>query len=325
MIGWYVHHVGGGHAARATRIAQAVGQPVTGLSSAPRPQGWPGDWVQLPRDDDPADRTTDPGADASARGVLHFAPLRAGFRHRQAQVAEWVRLARPRAMVVDVSVEIAALSRLMGIPVVVMAMPGEREDPPHRLGYELAAHIVAPWPEGAHPQRADWQGRATYVGGISRFEGREPPGGPREPATGLVLWGSGGDDLNDQQWGALTCATPGWRWTLATQLPPDELWRHLHRCAVVVAHAGQGAVADIATAGAPAVIVAQPRPHDEQLATVRALRRLELAATADRLPDAAGWAGLIETALDRRTRDWAGWLAGGGTRAAARRIEQVAA
>ena len=59
VIGYYVHHQGDGHLTRAAAIARALaGEPVTGLSSRPRPDGWPGEWVQLARDDDAA-RATD--------------------------------------------------------------------------------------------------------------------------------------------------------------------------------------------------------------------------------------------------------------------------
>lgn len=50
---------------------------------------------------------------------------------------------RPRRMVVDVSVEVALLCRLAGVPVTVMAMPGERGDAVHGLGYDIADEIVA--------------------------------------------------------------------------------------------------------------------------------------------------------------------------------------
>jgi len=46
-------------------------------------------------------------------------------------------------MMVDVSVEVSVLARLMGVPVVTMVLPGSRSDQPHRLGYALAAMLIA--------------------------------------------------------------------------------------------------------------------------------------------------------------------------------------
>jgi len=63
-----------------------------------------------------------------------------------ALIAEWIEQARPAAVVVDVSVEIAVFVRLLGVPVIVMAMPGQRTDAPHVLVHQIADRIVAAWP-----------------------------------------------------------------------------------------------------------------------------------------------------------------------------------
>ena len=148
MIGYYIHHQGDGHVTRAATIARRLGaEPVTGLSPRPRPDGWDGPWITLPRDDVPA---VGDATDPTAHGALHWAPLaHAGLRARMAELAAWVRAAAPRLMVVDVSVEVSILIRAMGVPVVVMGMPGERGDAAHQLSYRIAQAIIAPWPEWA--------------------------------------------------------------------------------------------------------------------------------------------------------------------------------
>lgn len=35
----------------------------------------------------------------------------------------------------------------MGIPVMVAAMRGDRFDPAHRMGYDMADVLLAPWPQ----------------------------------------------------------------------------------------------------------------------------------------------------------------------------------
>ncbi|GAA3138733.1 hypothetical protein GCM10020255_014670 [Rhodococcus baikonurensis] len=47
----------------------------------------------------------------------------------------------------------------------------------------------------------------------------------------------------------------------------------------MVSHAGQNAVADIAIAGKPAIVIAQERPFGEQVATAGALSMHNLAVT----------------------------------------------
>ena len=78
------------------------------------------------------------------------------------------------AFVVDVSVEVTLFVRLLGIPVVLIAQPGLRDDAAHQLGFRAATRIVAPWPQAllqpAH--LAEVAHKTFYTGGISRYEDR---------------------------------------------------------------------------------------------------------------------------------------------------------
>ena len=183
MIGYYVHHQGDGHVTRAAAIADRLGgEPVTGLSSRPRPDAWRGPWLQLARDDDPPAAI---GADPTAGGALHWAPSgHPGLRERMAQIAAWVATNAPRMMVVDVSVEVAVLVRTMGVPTVVMGMPGARDDRAHQLAYRMADAIIAPWPAWAPCSRAAPRGgrrptpsARSHASTARRREGRR--GSPR--------------------------------------------------------------------------------------------------------------------------------------------------
>ena len=170
MIGYYAHHLGEGHVACATAIAPHLRSPLTVLSSRPRPSGWDGGWIELARDDD-----DEPAVDPTAGGTLHWAPLHhPGLRDRMATVAAWIEAARPRLMVVDVSVEVALLARLLGVPVVEMALAGDRSDAAHRLGYQAATAVLAAWPEWAAPL-AGAEVRPRAVGAISRYASRMVP------------------------------------------------------------------------------------------------------------------------------------------------------
>jgi hypothetical protein len=331
VIGYYVHHHGSGHARRATAVARRLRRPVVGLGSGGRPTGWPGEWVDLVSDDVPP--VQDPAhSDVTAGDTLHWAPRHhAGLQRRHRQLVDWIDDASPDLMVVDVSVEVTLQARLCGIPVVVAAMPGERTDRPHTLAYDLAEAILAPWPAGAHPDGGwpgPWWDKTWHVGGISALD---PPAGevgshavglrgstPHRTRRVLVLWGAGGDDLAAADLDAARDATPGWTWEVRGGGHPEspDLWGDLLAADVVVCHAGQGSVADVALARRPAVVLAQPRPHEEQAATARALRRLGLATTALGWPAAHQWAGLLEDASARGGDGWVAWGGDGAGRAA---------
>ncbi|TQR83518.1 UDP-N-acetylglucosamine--N-acetylmuramyl-(pentapeptide) pyrophosphoryl-undecaprenol N-acetylglucosamine transferase [Mycobacterium hodleri] len=327
MIGYYVHHHGRGHLSRATSICAHLREPVTILSSLATPEQPGVSSVRLPRDDDGIATV---GADAN--GALHWAPHHdGGLRERMSMITEWVSTHRPRVMVVDVSVEVTLLVRLLGVPVVVMAMPGDRTDDPHELVYRAADHIVAPWPQKLYepPWLAQHSQKTTYVGGISRFDGRRrPKSSQRDRPSILVLNGSGGADLTTETVDRCAAAHPEFSWTtLGVKGGPwaEDPWPALCAADVVVSSAGQSSVADIAAAGRPAIIVAQDRPFAEQRATARALHRAGLAVVRPQWPDLADWPHLVDDARALGSDVWDRWQTSHSAARAAALIDRVAA
>lgn len=327
MIGYYVHHQGRGHLSRLEAIALHLRTPVVGLSSLPKPAGWQGDWVQLARDEHPSPSSRD---DVSALGVLHWAPRHhLGLSARMATLASWIARERPAAVVVDVSVEVALLARLCGTPVVVVALPGERTDRTHLAAYDLADALLAPWPAEAHAHDwpASWTSKTWCVGGLSRFDGKpRPPAQPSGSRRVLLLWGAGGRDADAASVDAARAATPGWAWTERSPgRPSPDLWAELCAADVVVTHAGQNAVADVAAARAPAVVVAQRRPFGEQAATAKALSRLDIAGGHTSWPSPDRWSDVLEKAHRRGGGGWARWSSGRGALDAAAHLDVLAA
>ncbi|MEU3373188.1 glycosyltransferase [Streptomyces sp. NPDC006660] len=327
MIGYYVHHQGRGHLHRARCVVAHVEQPVTVLSSLPRPSTWRGPWITLPPD------TTDDPVDPTARGRLHWVPLRhPGHRERMGIIAEWIRAENPALFVSDVSVEAATLARLMGVPVVVAAMRGDRRDAAHRLGYDLADALLAPWPadlpEPDWP--AHWHAKTAHTGSISRYDGRPRPesDGERSGARPevVVMLGAGGADVTPARLREAALATPDWSWTVlgAPGTPwVEDPWPLLCRADVVVTHAGQNAIAECAAARVPAVVIPQHRPHAEQHATARALRAAGLATVRDAWPAAEEWPALLAETV-ARPGHWERWSPGDGAARAARLLTDLA-
>jgi hypothetical protein len=272
----------------------------------------------------------------TAGGRLHWAPVRhAGLRGRMAMIAQWIAATSPRLLVSDVSVEVALLARLLGTPTAVVAMRGERTDAPHRMAYDLADLLLAPWPaelpEPGWPEH--WQAKTVHTGAFSRFDGRPRPAPARRrtdrprPQRVLLLMGSGGTDVSAGEISAAQAATPGWQWT--TLGGPEggwstDPWPALCAAEVVVTHAGQNALAECAAARRPAVVVPQERPFGEQAATGRALARGRLAAVAHRWPEPGEWPALLEQARADGGDRWSQWAPGDGAARAARALANAA-
>ena len=288
-IGIYVHHHGGGHAARAGAIGRALagrGAVVSYLSSLPAERLGPGESVVLPLD---TDRGTDPGATPEE---LHFAPLgSAGLAARMAAIAGWIERRRPHLLLVDVSVEVAMLARLCGVPFAYLRQTGERDDPPHRLAYRWAAGLLAPFPESLEPAGtpAAIRERSGHVGQITRFDGAERPGRGARPRRALVLGECG------PLTATIAAAARGWE-VLGPRPVDLDL---LARCAVVVAPGGANAVAEAAFARCGLVCMPQPRPFAEQVARGEDLERAGAAVVLAEPPEPARWPALLEEARAR--------------------------
>ena len=317
MIGIYAHHHGSGHLHRCRAIQRelrAMGHEAQILSTT-------GGDVALLDDASDTPRPLRSARAMTAGGTLHYAPYGAPqIASRFAQIADWVAENQPEAFYVDVSNEVAAFVRLMGVPVVVHAMPGYRGDAPHQLAYTQADAIVAAWPDWvevpAHLRaHAD---RLHAVGGISRLSPRE--GVQRDPNHVVVMAGLGGSTWSPEDWEAVQAACPEYRFTfLGGDNHVDDPTELLQSAGIAVTAGGQNSVADLAATDTPAVILPQPRPFTEQKAGAKALEGL--ATVRNAFPAAEEWPELLR----RRDTDWGRWQTDGAARRAAEVIADVAA
>ena len=299
MIGWYVHHHGSGHLHRLLAVREHLGE-VTGIGSGPHPDGFP--WLELPMD------SGNYSQDPTAGGTLHWAPVgHAGLRRRMARLANWIDTARPSVRVVDVSVEVALLSRLVGVPTVLIAQRGVRCDRAHRVAYDQAAAVAAPWSKHTHLLgEGPPDERLHFVGAISRFDHHAFEAAPARDDV-LVLVGAGGSRIRSEEIQSAAAATSHRHWhvvgvphtagpNITCYGPGVDVGRLLNECSVVVGSAGGHVVAEVAAARRPLVCLPQPRPFDEQRRQADALRRLGTALVRQSWPRAGDWPGTLSAA-----------------------------
>lgn len=332
-IGYYVHHHGAGHLARARAIAgAAIGRVVllgTGIGSL---------GIDL-ADDRPASGAFD-GVDSAVYRpkALHYAPLdHDGIRSRTATIARWIEAQKPALMVVDVSVEVALLARLASVPVVYVRLNGDRNDAAHMEAFRGAVGLLAPFhadlDASSTPQ---WvRDKTRYLPGITATR-CSPSDDGRDIV--VVVIGRGGEPGRGDVFAHAARASPEWSWRVigpcfAAHHPPANLeilgWvqnpeQEIAGATVVVGAAGDGLVGSVLGADRPFICLAQDRPFDEQRATARRLEELGAALTLSEWPEPERWPILIGEALalcpDARRR-----LHGpDGTRAAAEWIMSMA-
>lgn len=208
-IGWYVHHQGAGHLQRARAVAAALPRPCTLIGTLAAFDAGaiarPGlDVLDLP-DDRPLggphlDGLEFDGRDGEAGRpeAFHYAPLHhPGVRARMARIADWAARTDPALIVVDVSVEVALLARLLSVPTLVVRLAGTRTDRPHLEAFRSATRLLAPFPEAL-----DGAGVPDWVRAKTHYAGFLAAPAQAAAAAGddiLVVFGRGGagGDLAD--------------------------------------------------------------------------------------------------------------------------------
>lgn len=321
-IGIYAHHHGSGHIQRCREIQRelrALGWEAVVLSTAPT--------ADVVLADDAGHGHS--GRAMTAGDTLHYAPYgNRGLRDRFATIATWVADNDPAAFYVDVSAEVGMFLRLMGVPVITLAMPGLRDDAPHQLAYRQADAVIAAWPSWAPvpDHLRPHSDRLHAIGGISRLERPGADSGlERDPQHVVVMAGRGGSTWEPGDWEEVEAACPEYRFTFLTgENRVDDPTELLSTAGVVVTAGGQNSIADIAHLGAAAVILPQPRPFIEQKMSARLLAREGLAVVPDRFPAPEEWPGVLAAARDLRA-DWSRWETDGAARRAAEVIAQIAA
>lgn len=330
MIGYYVHHVGRGHLTRALAVAQRCEDDVTGLASCARPSGWSGDWIELPRDDDP------PVTGMDRHDAWHWLPRdHSGFGERMRVIANFIADQRPRLLVSDVSVEVLVLGALLGVRTAAVVLHGVRVDRPHVLAFATADVLIGPWPpshlDGDH---SDYSDRLCTVGGFGPDDGRSP----EKTIAGrvVVMVGAGPHDLHPVDVILAAAATPDWDWHVvgATKaVHPsvtwhgwlDDPWPVVSSAEVVVSTAGNGAVGQIAAARRPAILAPQRRPFDEQAQLARCVSANGPATTIATWPEPEQWSDLLTEAAALDGTRWHEYADGRGAQRFADALAEAAA
>jgi hypothetical protein len=302
QIGYYVHHHGKGHLARALAIARFLPDCITLLGTGL------GQGLDVPCLDLAADF---PAGSAGAAGAsLHYAPLNhAGMRDRVAALAGWIAACNPAAIICDVSVEIAMLARLTGTPFLYVRLHGNRTDAAHTEAFAAAQALIAPFHETLEdPETSVWVRRKTrYFPGITVAQSLALPVANRI----LVINGQGGPWLDGGAIAAAASATPGYHWQAIGPVSPapahpanlqllgwvENAADYIASASIIVGAAGDGVVNAVIAAGKPFICLAQDRPYGEQRAQASRLESLGAALNASSWPRACEWPALLERAL----------------------------
>lgn len=316
-IGYYVHHQGAGHRDRAVRIARALDRPCMLIGTFGAEAGLPDDLSVLDLPDDRLMQDFD-GQDGTRNRplCLHYAPLgHAGIRSRMAAIAHWIGKTDPVLLIVDVSVEVALLARLLSVPTLVFRLAGLRTDPAHLEAFRAAERLIAPFPEAFEVNGIpDWVRQKTDYAGLLAPPATVDPSAVAEDGRITILFGRGGEGGCLEDLAAAARAVPERNWHVLGPVRADavrgtlpgnlhlhgwveDVQAHLAPAALVVGGCGDGVLAAVARAGKRFVCLPEPRAYGEQEAKAQALARLGAAVVHEGWPDERRWPMLVAEGL----------------------------
>ncbi|MCK8490560.1 hypothetical protein M0L20_01780 [Spirosoma sp. RP8] len=297
-IAFYVHHHGSGHLMRCLAISTLLtdcqitflGSRLAAYSSL-IPDSI--NCIELPMDTpSSADRHY---AEGNPVEGLHYAPLNVeGQRQRTALLTEFFNRVSPLLFVVDVSVEVALLARLSGVPTIVIKQHGNRQDLPHQLAYQSAEVVLAPFSPMMKQEETPWlANKLVYTGGFSRYPLQVNSRSGEQANRAAVLVGAGGTSLDATFLIHIARQAPDWIFEVVGKLagsttdcvPTNVIWHGqlddprliLERCVLVIGNAGHNTVMEMAALNKRFIVIPEQRPFEEQLIKATILDQLALA------------------------------------------------
>ena len=293
-IAFYVHHHGSGHFMRSLAIAKALNHDKIIFlgSDLNRFKNILPDNIQildLPMD---TPLSTDSKFEmGSGVDCFHYAPLQVlGISERTSTITKLFVDSRPLLLIVDVSVEVALLARLCGIPTIIIRQHGKRTDLPHKLAYQSAELLIAPFGKELETSKEfEVLNKTFYSGGFSRYTGKEVKVNAFKDQVAILI-GKGGSSLTldviahiaiqcpDQYFhvlGGFKSSGKEHPLNITFHGLTDDVQEILTRCALVIGNLGHNTVMEIATVEKSFIGIPENRPFDEQVDKGQAMKDIQ--------------------------------------------------
>ncbi|PRY64440.1 putative glycosyltransferase [Vreelandella songnenensis] len=327
-ISFFVHHQGRGHARRTMAIIRQFSpdRPVSVMTADTSLfDGFEREieLIALP-DMIGADVPTQALFDQPTPSVMHCVPMGVvEMRQTMRRILDHLDDRDAGLFVIDVSAELALLSRIASVPAVKIRMHGDRNDPGHQGAYEACVGMLAPFDERLEQDDypAHLRQKTFYTGGLcttaadmpGQADARRRLGLDPDREVVLVLTGGGGSGT---PYAPLTVAARAAPNTLFVTIGPlhleghetdfanlinagwvDNVVDYLAASDIVLASAGDNTVHEIAMLKRPYIVAPEWRYFGEQTRKAERLAELRAAVNMAAWPgDFAGWQAVLEEA-----------------------------
>jgi len=226
---------------------------------------------------------------------------------RAKALAEAIILYQPKVLYCDGVPELAIMARSMGVPVVLVHLPGNiMNDPTQIFAHQLADHIVAHFPFFLEQEHYEYKSKTFYSGYLSKYSGdnAEQPTGSEEDQVTILL----GYENYDQTILKNITADSTTKFVIIGNKQSYDLGSNCQQLGTVkninkaiggkrvITAVGQNTIAELLSLNKQLVLLPEPRPYDEQNVHAKVLAEKGLALLAHDDLSPAQWQKLLAEA-----------------------------
>lgn len=290
MLAYYAHQHGNGHSNYAQIFARHSDYKMPVFTSSKFRFDPEVDVIFMPAEDPDG---TGVGADIIPHpDYLHYSPVgQKSIQERSALFLNEIIKHSIRLVIVDLSVEIAALCRSASVPYAYVRLPGNRNDPGHLQAFQGATFLLAYYPaELDGPEIPQWiKDKTIYTGFFSKFE-KIGNTIPVTPPVVRIFTGNGGNSSLLNSLPTLAARFKEYSvevyGTLSNDIYADNLiFKGIHpdpgvamqEASVILANCGLNLTSEILSLGKSFISIPEERPYNEQNAMHRFLTDAGLA------------------------------------------------
>jgi UDP-N-acetylglucosamine:LPS N-acetylglucosamine transferase len=226
---------------------------------------------------------------------------------RAKALAEAIERYKPKAFYCDGVPELAIMVRGMGVPVVLVHLPGNiMNDPTQGFAHELADHIIAHFPSTMEQANYQFVSKTYYSGYLSQYANLSLKESKSSEINNItVLLGYDNYDTTvlknitknqDMQFTIIGNKRDYELGENCTQLGRVEDISKAIAGDIVISAAGQNTIAELLSLGKRLILLPEPRPYDEQVVHANVLANQNVALLAHENYSAEQWQNLLQKA-----------------------------
>ncbi|NIJ55444.1 UDP-N-acetylglucosamine--N-acetylmuramyl-(pentapeptide) pyrophosphoryl-undecaprenol N-acetylglucosamine transferase [Dyadobacter arcticus] len=239
--------------------------------------------------------------------AFEVTPYAIGPAGRAKALTEAIERYQPKAFYCDGVPELAIMVRGMGVPVVLVHLPGNvMSDPTQVFAHELADHIVAHFHSSLEQANYQFASKTYYSGYMSQYSGCGFKRSNRSDISNItVLLGYNNYDesvlknITKDQNTQFTIIGNKRDYDLDKNcilLGPVKDISEAIVGEVVISAAGQNTIAELLSLDKRMVLLPEPRPYDEQVVHANVLASQNVALLAQEIFSAEQWQNLLQKA-----------------------------